>query len=252
MKRLLSYLFLLVLCPTLSIAQDDAFKAANKAYTDGLYSQAAEQYEALLTSGTRSAAIYYNLGNARFRMGELGQAILNYERAHLLDPTDQEIQENIDFAYSKTEDHIEPLPQFFVVRWWNGLTGLLGANAWLIIAILSVLLFAVACAIFVLSRSYNTRKTFFIVSLAALLLAILCSALFASALSQRNGDNHAIVTAPMAEVMSSPDSGSVNKFILHEGTKVTITDNVEQWVKITIADGNKGWLQATDITTIIP
>lgn len=251
MKRLTTYLLLLVvLLPALAFAQDEAFLSANKAYSEGRYQEAADQYQALLASGTRSAALYYNLGNAHFRMGNLGDAILNYERAHLLDPTDKEIQENIAFAYSKTEDHIEPLPQFFIARWWNALVGFLGPRGWLLIAILSALLFALCCGIFALSKSYSMRKGFFIASMASLVLALFCAGLFASALSHSNDDSHAIVTAPMAEVMSSPDSGSVNKFILHEGTKVTITDNVEQWVKITIADGNKGWLQTSDITII--
>ena len=79
---------------------------------------------------------------------------------------------------------------------------------------------------------------------------MLCVGLTVSSSLSAHSRSEAIVTAPMSGIKSSPDQGSVDKFILHEGSKVKISDRVDSWLKVTIADGSKGWVSELDITII--
>lgn len=229
---------------------DEAFLAANKAYNAGHYEQAAQQYEAIVADGVESAALYYNLGDAYFRMGELGRSVLNFERARRLNPGDKDIRENLEFVYSKTEDQIQPLPQFFVVRWWNAVNSLTSTHGWANVTLVALLLACASAAVFFLSREYLWRKGSFVASVCFGVILVLAVANTASAGHKATTRQEAVVTAPMVEVKSSPDRGSVDKFVLHEGTKVQISDHVDNWIRIKIADGNRGWVLSADLTTI--
>ena len=242
MRRLLA--LTLTIAMAVAAMGQNHFELGNQAYDSADYAAAAEQYELHLANHP-SAAAYYNLGNAHYRQGNLGQAIVNYERAHRLAPLDRETAENLAFCYAKTEDHIEPLPQLFALRWWRGITGLMTPHGWMWF---SLLLLALACGglcIFLLSRSYPWRKGSLIAT-SALGLLLLLSAMHTFA----PRPCEAIVTAPMAVVKSSPDPQSTDLFILHEGTKVTVDDEVQPWKKIHIADGQKGWIQLEAIEII--
>lgn len=234
---------ILLFLPLLTFAQSP-FEQGNRAYDSADYAAAAEHYAASLQESPSAAALY-NLGNALYRQGELGQALLCYERAHRLAPRDRDIKENLDFCRSKTEDRIEPLPQFVLARWWKAISDCLTPHEWMS---LTLLLLALACAglcLFFLSKDYVWRKGSLIAS-GVLALLLLLSALHT--LVPR--PTEAIVTAPMALVKSSPDNGSTDLFILHEGTKLTLDDQVDLWNKVHIADGQKGWISSDAIELI--
>ena len=250
MKQHLTLLFALLCCAAIAQQPKATFAAANKAYVSGDFAEASRLYESVLQEGYESAALYNNLGNAYYRQGELALALINYERALLLTPRDSEIQENLAFVYSKTEDHVESLPVLFIVRWWQSLVALASAREWVSIIIVLLCITCCAVVVFFVSRDYAWRKGSLLTSGALTLLLCLAVALGISAQRHAHAHNRAIVTASMSIVKSSPDANSVDKFILHEGTKVTISDEVDGWHKIRIEDGNKGWITSDDITVI--
>ncbi|MCF0211491.1 MAG: tetratricopeptide repeat protein [Bacteroidales bacterium] len=250
MKHLLLPLFLLLSLSLRAQSPEEAFLQANQCYQAGQYAEASQQYEALIANGHASAALYNNLGNAYYRQGEIALSLLNYERASRMAPHDSEIKENLAFVYSKTEDKIDALPQLFLVEWWQALTALTSLHGWVNIIAIVLLLTCVALVIFFLSRSYVWRKGSLLASMALGLLLICSVALGINASRLAHRTDQAIVTAPASVVKSSPDDKSVDLFVLHEGTKITTTDAVDQWLKIRIADGRKGWIEASSITTI--
>ena len=207
---------------------DALFLQANEAYDTGDYEQALSLYNAVIEAGYESADLYYNIGNTYYRLEEIGYSIL-YERALRLKPSSKEIKENLMLARSKTADKIEEISPMFLVSWFKSILSITTPRGWRTILIIIVIITCIAAAIFFISSNYKTRKAMFIVSV-PLLLLIIFSALNA-AISARNVTNNkeAIVIAPMVVVKGSPDQKSVDKFVLHEGTKLAITDRQDQW-----------------------
>lgn len=252
MKRIITLAILCTLAFASMYAQlpAEVFARANKAYAAEQYQEALTDYLSLVDQGMESADLYYNLGNAYYRTGELAQAILYYERAAQLRPGDKEIAENIAFCYSRTEDKIDAMPSFFLVRWWQSVVGAFSVRGWMwvLIAFSAALVALGAC--FFLSHDYALRKNSLMATLVTLVLWLVVLVATINASYRANHSNTAIVTAPLSVVKSSPNESSVDKFLLHEGTKVRLLDEMDSWVKIGIADGNKGWMPISDITII--
>lgn len=249
MKKIV-ILIMAVMVSAAGMAQsvDDRFEQANDAYNEGLYDQALTGYNTIEAEGLESAALYYNMGNTYYKMKDYPHAILYYEKALKLDPSDEDIRVNLEIANLAVVDKINPIPQSFLVRWWNNLRSCFPADGW---AWLSVVLFAlllVCLFVFLMSRRTGFRKLGFFVGLVTL-LCLVFSVVFAVE-SQRVLSHHdqAIVMTPTVTAKSSPSEQSVDLFVLHEGTKVRVLDSARDWNKIRIADGSVGWLPASDMT----
>lgn len=231
-------------------SNDELFHQANQQYKQGNFEQSASLYNQILTQGYESATLYYNLGNAEYRLGNLGAAILNYERAHRLAPNDNDIQANLDFARSKTTDNVNEIPQFFLASWAESIIGLLSTNGWAVLCIMLMVVVCTVWALFFLARSFNGKKTSFFSALA--LTAILAVAFVNLCASHNKANSHdeAIVMMPSITVKTSPENDATDKFLLHEGTKVTVDEVINDWCKIKLADGNTGWTEGTNIERI--
>ena len=251
MIRNLSFILILCLSASAICAQPTAkMQQAYEAYTANNYQQAIADYESILSEGYQSATLYYNLGNCYYRQMEMGRAILNYERALTLNPSDKEARENLDLCNSKIQDKISSLPHFFLTRWFQTIQHWFTPTGWLIAILLFTALLCGIVVVFVLSKDYKTRKIMLASSLVAFILLIFSITSSISSIHNRNSHNHAIVMIPAAAVKSSPENSSVDKFLLHEGTKVTIEESVGDWYKIALADGNKGWIYNSDVEKI--
>jgi hypothetical protein len=223
---------------------------ADSAYARGHYQQAIADYEALLKQGV-STALYYNLGNAYYRMDEIPRAVLNYERALLLSPGDRDVRFNLQMARSKTIDKITPESEMFFVTWFQSLVNMTSVDGWarlslaaLAIAIALVLLYLFAAPIWL-------RKVGFFGAFAMLLLfgaAVVFAHVQKQSFTKRSG---AIIMAPAATIKSTPAKQGTDLFILHEGTKVQVTDHsMQQWKRIRVADGQEGWVETSQIEII--
>ncbi|HDP74893.1 MAG TPA: tetratricopeptide repeat protein [Bacteroidales bacterium] len=221
---------------------DSLCTLANKFYTEGKYSEAITNYEAIIALGKMSAELYYNLGNAYFKLNDIAHAILYFERAYLLNPSDDDIAFNLDLARAYTTDKIEAIPDFFVVKWFMSISNIFSSNAWAFLAISFFVLTLILLIIYQFSGKYLIKKNAFISSWIALLLFIVS---LSFSISQKNriiNSNHAIITTSAISVKSSPSDNSNDLFILHAGTKIETLRNVGEWCEIRIADGNKGWV----------
>jgi tetratricopeptide (TPR) repeat protein len=225
-------------------------KAANKLYAEEKYKEAAETYENILLKGLSASELHYNLGNAYYRLGDYKRAILNYERALLLNPDDQNAQINLEFAQRFIQDKIEIVPKFFLVKWSQGFVNMFSERGWAVVSISSFILFLLFLIFFLFSRIIALRKLSVYFGFFSFLITGL-SFYFASVQHQKiTGHSTAIVFSPSVTVKSSPNESGTELFIIHEGLKVTITDEMEGWKEIKLSDGKIGWLPANTIEEI--
>ncbi|MBQ8154443.1 MAG: BatD family protein [Prevotella sp.] len=223
---------------------------ADSAYVHERYQQAIADYETLLKGGV-SADLYYNLGNAYYRTDNITKAILNYERALLLSPGDADTRFNLQMARSKTIDKITPESEMFFVTWYHSLVNLMSVDAWARTALIALAIAIILALAYLFSNRIWLRKVGFFGAL-FLLVVFLMSNLFAyqqkQKLTHRTG---AIIMTNAATVKSTPSKNGTDLFILHEGTRVTITDgSMKGWKEIRVADGKQGWIEVKQLEII--
>ena len=249
--RVLLPVFYLLLTPSLLTPSSAQTKAeADSSYVRGQYQQAITQYEALLKQGA-SADLYYNLGNAYYRTENIPEAVLNYERALLLSPGDRDIRFNLQIARSKTFDKIVPESEMFFVTWYRSLVSMMSVDGWARTALVALALTIILLLVYLFSERIWLRKAGFFGGVALLVLFVGAN-IFAwqqkKDLLNRKG---AIIFAPAVTVKSTPAANGTDLFILHEGTKVVITDgSMKEWKEIRLADGKEGWIESKHIRVI--
>ena len=223
---------------------------ADSAYAQEHYQQAISDYEILLKQGV-SAELYYNLGNAYYRTDQMPKAVLNYERALLLSPGDADIRFNLQMARSKTIDKITPESEMFFVTWYRSLVNLMSVDAWARTALIALAIAIILALAYLFSDRIWLRKVGFFGAL-LLVVVFLLSNLFAfhqkRKLTYRTG---AVIMTTSVPVKSTPSKNGTDLFILHEGTRVTITDNsMKDWKEIRVDDGKEGWIETNKIEII--
>jgi tetratricopeptide (TPR) repeat protein len=250
-KRWVKWILAFYLLTLLPFSASAVTKAeADSAYAKGAYQQAITDYEALLKQGA-SAELYYNLGNAYYRTENITKAVLNYERALMLSPGDRDIRFNLQIARGKTIDKIVPESEMFFITWYYALVNLMSVDAWARLAIISLALVIGLLLVYLFANRIWLRKVGFFSGLLMLAVFVL-SNLFAWQQKQnllfRKG---AIVMAPSVVVKSTPAKNGTDLFILHEGTKVTVTDDsMKDWREVRVADGKQGWVETKEIEMI--
>ena len=223
-------------------------KQGNKYYMEEDYGKAVEAYESVVDSGYASAGLYYNLGNAYFKSHDITMALVNYERARILDPHDEEILYNLNIAREFVVDRIEVLPEFFLKIWFRNFIKIMDSDAW---ASISLSCFVVALGlllVFVFSLRVNTRKVSFWMSVFLLFISVTSFVFAVENNRMVKHHNLAIIQTPSVTIKSSPDEESgTDLFMLHEGTRVRIEDELGEWRQVVLTDGNRGWLKRDDL-----
>ncbi len=245
--KIFFYNILLVLT-TFGFAQNkDLFQKANTFYNNGDYQEAIKHYELVLASGEHSSELYFNLANAHYKHDHIAPTIFNYERALLLNPSDEDIKNNLVYAKNMTIDAVDTVPEVGFSKLLKNLAQSISFDAWAITAVVLMLVF-VGLFLWYYFAYTTTRKRFmFVTSIAS--ICFMCFALtmayFNYGYTQRN--NPAIVFAQEAQVKSEPNLRSTEAFKLHEGTKLQVLDTVNNWKKIQLSDGKTGWISSNDI-----
>lgn len=247
----LRYIFLMCIFLSLVLPLNAVTsKDAEQNYRKGNYQQAINDYKELLKQGA-SADIFYNLGNAYYRSGNLTQAILNYERASLLSPGNEDINFNLEFARSKTVDKIVPKGEMFYVTWYKSIRSLVSIDSWAYISLISIALAFIFVLIYLFSSAISFQKLGFFSSIFLFVLFLL-SFVFAfqqkSAMQKRHG---AIIMVPSVNVKKLPSFNGLDGFVLHEGTRVDIVDEeIKGWAGVQVSDGRSGWVPSDKLEKI--
>lgn len=224
---------------------------ADSAYAEADYATAIHVYEQLLATYGESSSIYYNLGGAYYKVGEVARAILNYERALLLDPSNADVKFNLELARSKAVDKNMHVNELFFVRWYRDFASIMSADSWSKVAILCFIILISCLALFIFSKKSKTKKIIFIFALLSLVCTALANMIASNQTAKLLHRESAIVVEPSVTVRSTPSINGTELFILHEGKKVTIKDDsMKAWKEIEVEDGNIGWLPAEAIERI--
>jgi len=253
--KMASLLFLFCCClagtPGQSIAQyDKELAQAAEAYSNNNFEKSITLYEQILADGWESFEVYYNLGNAYYKTDQIAEAILNYERAAVINPTDEDLLHNLNMARSRTVDKISMIavPQF--VSGYKAFVNSISADTWGIISLISF--FGIlGLIIFFLSASQRWIKQTILGFILLFFLTSTTAFLFGwQQKNWRNSNKEAIIFQPSINVQSTPDQNGKELFVLHEGTKVQIVERFKDWARIRIGDGKTGWVTQQAIAEI--
>jgi len=253
LKKIIFFFLLAFPAVTILCAQEtpsSRFEKGVKYYTEADYNEALNTWLDIYKTGYRSAALNYNIGNAYFKLNNIPGAILFYERARLLKPADDNINYNLQIARTLVVDKFNEIPQIFFVRWFDFLSLLLSTNKWAVISITTFVLFLIFLSAYFYSSVYKIKVISF---WTAVLLFVLSALSFTFTLRNKSlvyDSQMAIIFAPSVNGKSSPDSSGTDLFVLHEGSKVSVEDKVDQWFEIKLSDGNKGWVPADCLSII--
>lgn len=258
MRNLLKYnlcavllLFVLPFCVSAKDINAEALlKQGNAAYAKNDFKAAAKAYQQVLDAGYESVAVYFNLGNANYKLAEMPEAILNYEKALKLSPGDADIQQNLQLANLKITDRIAAVPVFFLTKWWRGFIYLLSLST---LSVLTVSCFITGFALiitYLFLIAVWPKKLAFYGGITVLSLGLLFMLMAGIQSHYLNSDQQGIVFASTLDIKSGPDAQQKTLFVIHEGTKVTIQEQEGEWIKILLSNGNGGWMRLSDIKKI--
>lgn len=252
-RRYIIISLVLVFTASLVFAQEERSVKFNKGveyYTASNYQGALDEWLDIYNTGYRSAELYYNIGNAYFKLNNVPGAILFFERARLLKPGDSNINYNLQITRTLVVDKFEEIPELFFVKWYDFLALMLQTNTWAVISIVTFILFLILLSVYIYSPGYRTKVLGF---WSAMLFLLISVSSLAFTVRNRNlvyNSSEAIIFSPSVNGKSSPDNSGTDLFVLHEGSKVTIEDNVGEWYEIILSDGNKGWVPSNSLTII--
>ncbi len=245
---MMKYIILLLLIVQSAVASewDSYFNEGNKAYKEGKYEESVNFYLKIIENNVESGEVFFNLGNAYYKLDEIGRAILYYEKAEKYLAGDEALQQNLQIARLKIIDEIEPIPKLFLTNWWEKLTHFLSLEnlGWL-----TIFLFV----FFVIFVSFNIllRRRFLlkIVLISGILLSLVLI-FYSSRIYEFETTKFGVIFDKKISVVSEPGLGASELFILHEGTKVKINRNIDDWYEISIADGKTGWCKSYSVGII--
>ncbi len=237
--------------PPSAVAQVGFYEAGNRLYQEGAFEEALASYLRLEEAGFESGEVYYNIGNTYFKLGDVAQSILYYERARRLLPGDQDVQANLDLARSLTVDEIEPLPRFWLfsaVEWW---VGLLPRTLLIALVAASYLVGTGVVLLLILKRGAPMALWGGRIALASGAVFLLFGLNLAVREFELGRAQEAVVLQPQVDVLSAPlDDETLTIFTVHEGTKVRIDRLSEEWAEVVLEDGRVGWVPVGVLETI--
>lgn len=263
MLKIFNVLVALVAVCSSAVAQSDSLavadapervmtkQEADSLYDKGLYAEAADAYETIIANSGVSADLYYNLGNAYYKLDEISLSILNYERALLLNQGDADIRANLALARGKTTDKVTPPSEMFFVSWWRDFANMVSVDTWAVVAVVTFVLMLLGIAAYLFMEQIAVRKIGFYGAVLFLLLTVVFNL---AAMFQRDSIMNrttAIIMHPVVSVKSSPNDAGTDLFLIHTGSKVEILDDtMTDWTKIKLEEGKEGWVH-TDVMEVI-
>ncbi|MCW8810001.1 MAG: tetratricopeptide repeat protein [Ignavibacteriaceae bacterium] len=236
----------------LSFARDvnSSMQQAGENYRNAEYDKAINIYEQLISEGYKGTSLYYNLANSYYRIGKLGYAILNYERALKISPSDEDVKHNLAFANLSTVDRIQPLPTFFLFEWWETVLASLSVNGWTYAAFIFYLVLLLLIILYFFARTIFQQKIILFSGLGTLIVLVLIVSLLVVKINREQTVISGVIVDQSTTVKTSPDPNSTDAFVIHEGLKLNLEDRLDEWVKIKLADGKVGWIENNAVEEI--
>ena len=232
------------------VAFAQSFDKGNELYRKGDYAGAVQQYEGILKEKNESAEVYFNLGNAYYKLDKVAPAIFNYEKALQLNPGNKDTEVNLGYAQKMVIDEIKAVPKVGFSKMLYSVTGNYHYDTWAWVAISFSVFFLLLFLGYYLAGSTWLKRVFFTGMFLAI-LGIIISILAAAFVRSQDAKQHpAIVYAEVIAVKAEPSSKSRDAFILHEGTKVNVTETVDSWNKIVLPDDSVGWIEKSAIRAL--
>jgi hypothetical protein len=229
---------------------DSLFLAANNLYEKGDYEPALEAYHAIILNGFESADLYYNMGNAAYRSNSIGHAILYYEKAIKLDPSHEDAIHNLDYVSRYRQDTFEGVPELFFRSWIKGFIQMMPEKTWSILSLILFMVILAGLVVYLFSRHMAVKKFGFITGIVAVVLFVIALSSSISRYRKMIHPDSGIVLVPSVVVRSSPSESGTELFVLHEGTKIKVSEKVDGWQNIKVKDGREGWIMTSDFATI--
>ncbi|MCF8242704.1 MAG: tetratricopeptide repeat protein [Melioribacteraceae bacterium] len=253
MPRFTNFILIFFIVCSVSFGQlnpGNLFNKANDYYQEENYQQAIEVYNEILDMGYVSSSLFYNLGNAHYRLGDLGYAILYYEKGLKLEPNDEDLKYNLKIVKARTIDQIKEVPQIFLIEWWELLLTSFTTSGWAIILITFYILFLISIGLYFLVKSLSVQRTAFFSGIILLAFTLVSVVLFISKVDRDSSADYGVVLEKEIAAKLSPDSKSNDAFVIHEGLKFEIRDQLNDWVQIKLSDGKVGWLPKSSMDSI--
>ncbi len=223
------------------------FNQATELYNKGEYSKAIGNYEQILQNGEHSAELYFNLANCHYKLNAIGPSILYYEKALLLKPNDGEILNNLGYAQNMRLDAVEEMPKTEIAQLYKGLVNFFSFDQWAYLAVSFIILFVLSYLAYFFLRFATQKRIAFISSMLCLILGFMSIIMAYLQYQEFKNDNPAIIYSKEVKITSEPNTNSEVVFMLHEGTKVNVLDQLNEWKKIRLADGQSGWLKEDNL-----
>ena len=219
------------------------FNEGNKAYNAADYENAISLYEQTIKMGKHSAELYYNLGNANYRLNKVAESIYYFEKAKLMRPKDKDILTNSAFANNMTIDAIEKIPISQIDQINKFIIGIFSFEIWTYFTLILLWIFTILFLGYLFFIRTILKRRFFFSSLGILLLFIFSFSITYSIDQNEKNRKFAILFSKQIDIWSEPNQQGDRLFVLHEGTKVQLLDSLEEWQKIRIANGSEGWIK---------
>jgi tetratricopeptide (TPR) repeat protein len=249
-KYAFTILLIFIVCFAKADENKNTIDSANAEYAKANYEKAVVLYESVINKGVEAPELYFNLGNAYFKSKNIAHAILNYERAKKLDPTSEDIAVNLKLANQQIEDNIDNTPQLFIAEWKNNFVHLTTEKGWALLCILS---FIISIILYVFYISFSTKilkQIGFWIGSVFLILSIVLFFVAKNKYNLSKFSNEAIIVSGAVTVNGSPNEKGTKLFILHEGAKVFVTEQSNEWTEIKLPNGNVGWVKGTSLISI--
>ena len=251
MKKII-FIVLHIFIGVLTAQNSDFFERGNTLYNEGKFAEAIAQYEQVLANDVHSAELYFNIGNAHYKLNNIAPSIYYFEKALQLKPNDEEIKNNIAFARNMTIDAIDTVPEVGFSRLFKNFINIMSSDTWAMIAISGVFIFVILFLAYRFSYASSRKRLAFIISVFALMISGVSLIMAFQKTRLENKNKPAIVFAQESPVKAEPNLRSEESFRLHEGTKVQVLDTLNDWKKIKLSDGSIGWILSDDIKLLNP
>ena len=233
------------------VGQEALFRQGNARYQEGDFAGAVEAYQAVVSAGYESSELYYNLGNAYFRLDDLARTVLHYEKALRLDPGNDDASANLALVRDRLADRIEPLPRFWLLTLVDGWINLLPQQLLLLIGGVAYLAGGAAVVGLILRRPRGWSRTLKRLAISATVLVVVFGGTLLLRVTRYGAPVEAVVMASEVSVLSAPSSdGGLVLFSLHAGTKVRIGQTSGDWREVVLEDGKVGWLRMDVLETV--